>query len=44
VIEKYIRPRVNAGDFPGAVKAFYDVVPKYIDGEFTPAVSASDAR
>lgn len=35
VIEKYVRPLVNNGDFYGAVKTFYEIVPKYIAGEYT---------
>jgi len=41
VIENYIRPLVNSGDIYGAVKSFYDTVPKYIAGEYTANAAAS---
>lgn len=42
IIEKYIRPLVNSGDFAGAVKAYYEMTPKYIGGEYTADAATSD--
>lgn len=41
VIEKYLRPLVNAGDFSWAIRTYYEVVPKYIWGEYTASTTNS---